>query len=466
MINEEKREIPIRAEVDVLVVGGGLGGVAAAIAAGRAGANTLLVERWDFLGGVATAGMCCSIYNCCCTSDNRLETKGIAVEVVDALAEGEGYGKKWRNHKGHIVYDVERAKLTLAELVEKSGANVLFNVVFSSALMDGDRVKGAIIESKSGREAILAKTIVDATGDADVAASVGVPLKSVTSRHSMCFRLGNVDVDQLVEYFRENPGEYPEYMDVNWSLEESLAQYDDCGTFIFPHGGGAQLELFRKARRNGDLPESMGLYKMLDACQMHANAKTKTVHIITGFVEFDGLDIELITQSIHDGRKMSFLMADVFRKYIAGCEDSYVSSTGSIGVRISRYLDCEFKFTADMFKAGARCDDTVGRGVGAEDKKKYSHGVTWDTYLPYSDSFDLPYRCLLPERIDGLLIGSGRSISADNPRILRLMVYTMIVGQGAGVAAAVAALTGVNPREVDLKACQKQLAQQGVELNN
>ena len=120
-IKEAARNITVRDEVDVLVCGGGLGGTAAAIAAARAGARTLLVERNLCLGGNATAGMVCSIFNCYFTGgqQRRLETHGIALEIADAFAEATGYGQKWRQHKGHIIYDLEKAKLVLQEMAEK-----------------------------------------------------------------------------------------------------------------------------------------------------------------------------------------------------------------------------------------------------------------------------------------------------------------------------------------------------------
>ena len=118
---EPSRETPVRDEVDVLVVGGGLGGVSAAVAAARAGARTLLVERNGFPGGVATAGLCCSVHNRFYTPSHELIVKGNALEFVDALAEAGGPSSHWHDHKGHIIYDVERGKLVLIELLERAG---------------------------------------------------------------------------------------------------------------------------------------------------------------------------------------------------------------------------------------------------------------------------------------------------------------------------------------------------------
>lgn len=466
-IKEAAREIPVRKEVDVLVAGGGLGGVSAAIASARAGAKTLLVERNGFLGGTATAGMCCSIFNCFYTSDHKLGTTGIPLEIADTLAEMQGYGKKWHNHKGHIIYDVEQAKLAFANLIEEAGGEMLVDTVIAGAVMDGDTLRGVIIESKSGREAILARVVVDATGDADVAARAGAPLKTGDAKfmHSFCFRLGNVDVDRFVKYF-EDTGQYPEYMDVDWNFEEVLAQYRECGTLLFPHGGAMQLEAFQKAKASGELPERVGLHHTLDACQMHAIRDKGVVHVITGQSDFDGLNIETITRSINDGRRMAYEVTKIYKKYIPGFENAFVVTTADdLGVRASRWIDGDFVFeSGPMTQAGARHDDAIGRTVHSDILSKHPGKGAWGVQIPRSDSFDIPYRCLLPKKIDGLLMGAGRSVSADNPFVLRCMGHTMVVGQGAGAAAAVAAKTGTTPRAVDVADVQAELRRQGVEL--
>lgn len=459
-------EAPVAAEVEVLVCGGGLGGVAAAIAAARAGAKTLLVERNSYLGGVATAGMCCSIFNCYLTSTGELGTSGIAVEVADRLAAAEGYGEKWRRHKGHIIYDLEAAKLVLLEMVEEAGATVWLGGVVTGAVMDGDRLRGVIVHTKIGPQALLARVVVDATGDADVAALAGAPLKRCErGLHTLCFRLGNVDVAAFVNYFAKHPDEYADYMDVEWTLAEALAQYGDCGTFLFPHGGGMQMHAFGQARQDGLLPQTVGLQDNVDAAQMHALRRTGIVHVISGFTHFDGLDPDLITRSLNDGRRMVFLLEQVYRRYIPGFANCFVAGTGdNLGVRASRYLDGDFVFTDDMRQAGVRWPDAIGRTVGWDSEVRHHGKNAWGVQALHDDSFDIPYRCLLPRRSEGLLMGAGRSVSAAEPFLLRTMVQTMVVGQGAGAAAAVAAAAGLSPREVAMAEVQAELRRQGVVL--
>lgn len=455
---------PVRARVDVLVCGGGLAGVAAATAAARAGAKTMLIERNSYPGGVATAGMCCSIFNCYHTSAGEPGVFGISAEVADRLAGAEGFGDKWRQHKGHIIYDLESGKLELLNLLLEAGVQVQLNTIVTGAVMDGDRLRGMTVQSKSGLEAILADVVVDSTGDGDVGAVAGTPQHaSEKSLHSLCFRLGNVDVDQFVRYFEDHPDQYAEYMDVEWSLQEALDQYRECGTFLFPHGGGMQMDLFRQAKASGDLPARIGIQDTTDACQMHALRRTGIVHVITGFTHFDGLDIDLISQSINDGRRMAFVVADVYRKYLPGFENSFIAGTAdNLGVRTSRYLDGDFVFTEDMMQAGVRHPDAVGKMVGWETEVRHHGQGAWSVQALRADSFDLPYRCLLPRRVEGLLAGSGRSISTDNPWLLRCMAQTMVVGQAAGAAAAVAAKAGVTPRAVEVGSVQEELRRQGV----
>jgi ribulose 1,5-bisphosphate synthetase/thiazole synthase len=467
-IEEPQRQTPVRAEVDVLVAGGGLGGISAAMAAARAGARTMIVERNGFLGGVATAGMCCSIFNCLYTADHRLGVTGNAVEVTDALAEAEGYGKRWHKHKGHIIYDVEQAKWVLESLVEGAGAQILYDTLVSDVVMDGNTLRGVIVESKSGREAIVANAVVDATGDADVASKARAPLhtKAKRSRHSYCFRMGRVDVDRFVQYFVDHPGQYPEYMDVDWTFEEALSQYRDTGTLLFPHGGAMQMDIFKEARKKGAYPERMGVHDTLDACQMHALRDKGVVHLVTGFVQFQDLDVGKISRSVIDGRRMAQVVTNFFQGNVPGFERAFVIATADdLGIRASRWLDGAFVFTRAMKEHATRSDDAVGRGVVELDIKKHTGERAWGVQTFAKDTFDIPYRCLLPRDVEGLIMGAGRSISAEDPFLLRVMVLTMVVGQGAGVAAATAAKEGKTPRGVDLAAVQRELRRQGVALN-
>jgi hypothetical protein len=455
--------------VDVLVAGGGLAGVSAAVGAARAGARTLLLERNGFPGGVATAGMCCSVFNCFYTPSHELVVRGNSRDFVDELARAGGAGGHWHEHRGHIVYDVERGKLALTELLERAGAGYLFDALVVDVIQEGDALQGAVIESKSGREAIRARVVVDATGDADVAHRAGAPLRHTSelgwARHSYVFRIGNVDVDRFAQYFADHPEQYADYMDVDWTVDDALRQYRETGTFLFPHGGGIQMDLIKQGLASGEYPTAIGVHDDLAALQMHALRNPGVVHVITGFCELPDLDVGRITRAMADGRRLAFAVTDYFRRYVPGFERAYVTATADdLGIRASRWLDGEFVFTSAMKSEPTRFEDAVGRGVVEHDYVKNLAPGAWGCQTFLDATFDLPYRCLLPRRVEGLLMGSGRSVSAENPFLLRCMALTMVVGQGAGVAAAVSARKGTPPRSVDVSRVQEELTRQGVVL--
>jgi len=468
-ILEPARPIPVRADVDVVVAGGGLGGVSAAVAAARAGAKTLLVERNGFPGGVATAGMCCSVFNCYYTASHELVVRGNSLEFVDELARMEGPGSAWHDHKGHIICDVERAKRVLTGLMEQAGVRYLFDTQVANVIMDGDAVRGVVIESKSGREAIRAKVVVDATGDADVATLAGAPIKQVgkevRGKDSLVFRVGNVDVDRFVEYFVANPEQYPPYMDVDWDFDEALAQYRQTGTFLFPHGGGEQMLIMKEGLESGEYPTRIGVHDSIDALQMHAIRELGVAHIITGFCENEELDIDGISRSMADGRRMAFAVTDYFRKRVPGFESAYVSATGDdLGIRATRWIDGEFAFTPQMQAEGAEFGDAIGRGVVMKQFVKNPSPGAWGVQSMQDGTYDIPYRCLVPREINGLLMGAGRSVSGTSPWTLRVMAMTMVVGQGAGVGAAISVRDGVEPRNAEVESVQGELTRQGVSL--
>jgi hypothetical protein len=162
---------------------------------------------------------------------------------------------------------------------------------------------------------------------------------------------------------------------------------------------------------------------------------------------------------------MAFKVAEVFQKYMPGFEKSFVVGTAAnLGIRASRYIDGDFVFTADMTAAGFRQPDAVGRAVGNDHPVRHHGKGAWGVQVMRSDSFDVPYRCLLPRGIEGLVMGAGRSVSTESPWLLRVMVHTMVVGQAAGTAAALSSREGTSSRDLDIAKLQSALKSQGVLL--
>jgi len=268
-----------------------------------------------------------------------------------------------------------------------------------------------------------------------------------------------------VQYFVDHPDQYPAYMDVDWSFEEAYQQYQETGTFLFPHGGGMQLEVIKQGIASGEYKTTLGVHHTLDAFQMHAIRDLGVVHMITGFVEIHDLDVARISRAMADGKKVAFYATDFFRKHVPGFEGACVIGTADdLGMRITRWIDGEFVFTEEMKTKPTRFADTIGRGVVQHDVVKSKAPGAWGAQTFTDETFDIPYRCLLPRQVEGLLMGAGRSISASNPSLLRVMALTMVVGQGAGVAAAISAREGCPPRDVSITSVQEELTRQGVDL--
>ncbi|MDH7571664.1 MAG: FAD-dependent oxidoreductase, partial [Armatimonadota bacterium] len=242
-------------------------------------------------------------------------------------------------------------------------------------------------------------------------------------------------------------------------------QYQETGTFLFPHGGGIQLEWIRRGLAEGTYPETVGMHRQVAALQMHAIRDLGVVHLITGFVTIDDLDVAKITRAMTDGKRMAFTVTDYFRRHVPGFERAFVANTADdLGMRATRWIEGDFVFTPEMKSNPTRFDDAVGRGVVQRDFVKSRAPGAWNVQTFYDASFDIPYRCLLPRGVEGLLMGAGRSVSAMPPTLLRVMALTMVVGQAAGAAAAVAARQKVVPREVDVRTLQQELRQQGVTI--
>jgi hypothetical protein len=198
---------------------------------------------------------------------------------------------------------------------------------------------------------------------------------------------------------------------------------------------------------------------------MHALRDWGVVHIITGEVQLEALDITQISHAMRDGRRMAFVVTDFFRRRVPGFERAFVVATADhLGIRISRWLDGEFAFTRAMKEHATRFHDVVGRGVVQHDMVKHPGAGAWGVQTFADQTFYIPYRCLLPRKVDGLLVGAGRSVSAEDPWVLRVMVLTMVVGQAAGAAAAVATRTGSRLHEVDIRQVQEELIGQNVRL--
>ena len=407
MHHEPAREIPIRRDVDVLIVGGGPAGIAAAIAAARNNARTVLVEQFGYLGGTATA----CLMACINGFRNQVEpaatqtVRGIAEEIVLELKHLSGLGKSpypqkaYPTEPGRMEYsyaiDTERFKYVVLKCCADAGVDILFHTYFCDAIVEGNAVKGVIVENKSGRQALMARIIVDASGDADVSARAGVPFWQ--TRKDEAPRLNN-SLMYRIEFGKSRP-------------EHSYA----CD-----FGGNAVVWG----------PE----IKSMDATDGDALARAEIdarLRIYEDFAEKQAHDKELTDARV-------------------------VETPPLLGIRQTRFIEGEYKLTADDAINGNRLDDVVA--ISSCPIISY---YGYRRYLKH-EGYDIPYRSLVPKQVDNLL-AAGRCISSEQQpyESHRAMIPIMAIGQAAGTAAAMCAEAGSIPRRLDVARLQERLESQG-----
>jgi hypothetical protein len=432
-ILEPAREIEILAEADVVVCGGGPAGVGAALAAARQGARTILLESQMCLGGMATSGMVNRLgpYH----DQKDIILRGIPWEVLRTLI-GRGLAqepiicgpKTWMDY--WLVFDPEGMKLVLDELVKAAGIKVLFGSQIVSPIVNNGSISGVLIESKSGRQAVMGKVVVDATGDGDVAARAGVP-----------FRMGR-SFDRLMQpatlFFK--------CLNMDWPRARD---------YVGAHYG----ELAEKALPLGNDFVLPGTDSYLHPEETYFNCLHE--HGV------DGTDVVANSLAIMNLRQKMWRNIEVLRRFVPGCERVSLSvSAASLGVRETRRVEGAYELQIEDVLAGRQFEDQVFRYACFVDIHEPVPGKTSahaDRSLAPGLSYGIPYRCLIPGKIDNLLV-AGRCFSASHEALAsaRMMPSCMAMGQAAGTAAAMAVSQSILPRQVDSAQLRASLADQGV----
>ena len=407
------RDIPIIGDYDVIVVGGGCAGFAAALAAARNGAKTLILERFPFFGGTATASLMANIVGMRNQVEpNRLQVcKGIGEELIlNLLACGgatvtrnayQATGGEHANVKGDMSYsyafDTEKFKYVTLKMAVDAGVDILFHVYFSDVMMDGDTVTGVVFEGKSGRQAARSKVVVDCSGDADVATRAGVPF---------------------------------------WQTAQDEAKRLNDSLMLKVHG-------FDKDVRTSSCVCGEDMILWGPKVCFH-----------------NGADTRELTQIEIEARLGVFDFMDELRKKQPDLRNAQIADTGCLmGIRQTRFIEGVYKITGDDVLSGARFDDVIA--LASNPVIDY---FGYRRYLEH-EAYDIPYRCLLPKMVDGLLV-AGRCMSSDQIAYesWRAMAHVLCIGEGAGVAAALSARENVQPRNVNIQALQETLLRQGAEL--
>ena len=420
-------------ETKVLIIGGGPAGVCAAIASARLGIPTLIVEEGGCLGGMATRGLVSPFMTCFDATGEIQCIRGLFGEIVDRLVElgGAIHPRDVRHtspfsawitagHDHVTPFDAEILKYVLDKMCAEAGVKVLLHSSFVSPIMKGDKVAGAVVLTKKGLWEIKADQVIDCTGDGAVAAGAGVP--SAT----LFFRINSVDSKKLeadvmahIHEFRKVDG--VSYRALHWHV--------------------------LKAEENGEWDiarKSVNIYRAVREDEWAVNC--------TRIPNVDATDSESLSAGEAEGRRQVMEMMHFFRKYVPGCENAaLMCSASTLGIRESRHIKGGYLLTADDLLSCRVPEDSIllasnsvdvhGRNGAMGTEYKTISGGRW---------YGVPYRSLLPEGADNLLI-AGRCLSAssDAAGAVRVIPPCMAMGEAAGTAAALSAKAGTTPKRLD-----------------
>lgn len=453
-IRELARDVPVVREVDVLVAGGGTAGWIAGLAAARTGADTLVLERLNVLGGNLTGGIMGTAWTF--NDQEHLVVEGLPLEFADRMIEIHATVPGDIARDAFVNYDTEMAKYVMAEMYrEEPHLEVFFYTWVSDVIMnDGDPrgVHGVIIETKQGRQAILAKTIVDATGDADVAFHAGASFRNIARADmypvSLLAKFAGVDVERTVRYYDEHPDRVGNFT--------AGQQYP--GLHVFRLTGmleGKELRPEHEYLRDW----MVLLYQTPRPGELILNMSSAT--------NVDATRVDQLSQAELLARQRHLHVLEVLREHLPGFEQAYISTSGqALGVRETRRIVGLYTFTREDIRSGALFPDAIA-SYHAQLSVHTADGKDVETEpLLKGTVFEVPYRALVPD-VGGVIV-AGRSLSADDGGItsVRNMTCIMAIGQGAGVAAALAAREGITPANLDISQLRRELLRQNVYLES
>lgn len=465
-VKESGRRIPLLAECDVLVAGAGVSGCAAAICAARAGSKVVLVERNGILGGTATAALMGSFCNMFVLRNGATILRGFAGELTDRLvALGAASPHARHPEVPGFTFDCERLKVLLIELCEEAGVQVLTHAIAARPILERGKVKGCFIEGKSGRQSILAKNTVDCTGESDLIAQTGVKMESFNGSASILFQMAPVDIDAFVNFIESEKERFPKGMDGVRDAAQLAANWRERGVLFFPHGGGLRWEYVQQSVRKNEIKNSIGEYYDLTALGMYGFRGLAGIYVNSNFRR-PGLEVRALASCELQEQKLAYYVGDFLRRRMPGFERSKIVNIGSmVGYRASRKIVGRARMLNKWITAPEPVlhADCIGR-VLAQAPAPHTAADESAALRP-DHTTDIPFGVLAPRGVGRILCGSGRSVCQDE-FILRNMPKCMILGQAAGVAAAIAARNGVAAGDVNIREVQRELIRQGVDLGD
>ncbi len=448
-ITEASRSVPVLAETEVLVVGSGPGGLAAALGSAREGVETMLVERFGCLGGNITVVGVEGIgwYR----RDGTVDVEGIGIEFERRAKEMGASSKEPQSNSEALNADM--FKVVADMLVQEAGVTPLMHSVAIDTVMDGNKIIGVIVHNKTGRQAILAKRVIDATGDADLAYYAGAPLIKTPKEEmlpvTVMFSCSGVNKQRFLEYVQENPSTYKDW-GKNWEIGHGGKEDDLFSPYL--------EKPFDQAREAGIIPS--GLKSIGGTWSTITDSGEATYLNMIHMTNYDGTDVCDLTKAEIDGRRQALMAIQALRKFAPGFENASLRTFGmTLGVRDTRKIIGRYNLTEYDVRNQARFDDAIGIFPEFID----GYGVL---ILPTTGRyFQVPYGILVPLKVENLLV-AGRCVAGDkiSHASVRNMMCCTVTGQGAGVAAAISIKEKKSVGDVDIVKVQQALIRQGVRI--
>jgi hypothetical protein len=436
-----ERKVSVRAEADIVVCGGGPAGISAACCAARYGAKVVLLERWPSVGGMATN----ALVNIWHTSDRTKQViYGFVQEAIDRggsfVHRREDYPQRPETHD----FDSEGMRVVFHKMLQDFGVRTICNLKAVEPILQGNRIRGVLVDSKTGRKAIVGRIVIDATGDGDVAAGAGLPFEFGRASDgrvqgmTLMFCLRGVDTVAV----RRTPPE------IARKVVRQMRELRDEGKFP-QFNESAALHYLRTGEN--DVPYNM--------CPAAGNP----------------LDEEELTRLSAQARGAVYQYLDLWRREIPGFAKAQVAKMGfSIGVRESRRIGGRKTLDASMVVKAAKQPDAIGHGFWMIDihDPKGSGYTTWtdqkpEMMPPVGKSYHIPLGMCLNSRIANLaVVGRCASSTHEAHASVRLQSHCMVMGQGVGTCAALAIESGLEMGQVDIARLQSVLRKDGVYLED